>query len=119
MAEKVILGLIEPVRIIGRNGKTVQIPARIDTGATSSSIDINLARNMGLGPVTASRIVRSASGVKRRPVLKVKLIIKETLIEEEFSLAERHHMTYLALIGQNVLRKGNFLIDPCKRGSRI
>ncbi|MEK6900485.1 MAG: RimK/LysX family protein, partial [Nanoarchaeota archaeon] len=86
-----------------------------DTGATSSSIDYALARELQLGPVLRSKVVKSAAGIKKRPTIKVKVILKNTTIEEEFTLADRSHMTYKILIGQNVLRKGQFLIDPLKK----
>jgi len=35
-------------------------------------------------------------------------------IEDEFTLADRSHMTFPMLIGQNILTKGKFLIDPLK-----
>ena len=37
------------------------------------------------------------------------------VIEAEFTLADRAHMNYPLLIGQNILKKGNFLIDPNKK----
>src|SRR3990167_5601746 len=104
MKEKLILGLIEPVTIIGN--KEIIIKARIDTGATSSSMDHNLAEELGFGTAVSSKIVKSASGVKKRPIVKVKLILKNLEIEEEFTLADREHMTYPILIGQNILKKG-------------
>lgn len=88
--------------------------ARIDTGATSSSIDNKLANELGLVPITKSKIVKSAYGVKRRPVVKAKVKMDGFTIEEEFTLADRSHMTYKLLIGQNILKKGDFLIDPNK-----
>ena len=46
----------------------------------------------------------------------MKAIVKigDQEIEEEFTLADRSHMTYPVLIGQNILKKGNFMIDPNK-----
>ena len=115
MKDKVILGLIELVTVYGSKDREAKVLARIDTGATSSSIDYTLAGELQLGPVISSKIVKSASGVKKRPTIKVKIILKGTKIEEEFTLADRSHMTYRILLGQNVLKKGNFLIDPLKK----
>jgi len=113
--ERVILGLAEEITIIGAEGKEDRVIARIDTGATSSSIDLNLAAKLGLGPITRSKIVKSASGIKKRPIVRAKVKMNGSVIEEEFSLADRSHMTYSALIGQNILKEGNFLIDPNKQ----
>ncbi len=114
MENKVILGLIETVKVTGNNGKETQLKVRIDTGATASSIDANLAQELELGPVIRSKIVKSASGVEERPIMKAKIILKDIEMDEEFTLADRSHMTYPVLIGQNILKKGNFLIDPLK-----
>lgn len=115
MKDKVILGLIEQVTVYGGKERQAKVLARIDTGATSSSIDYTLAGELLLGPVISSKVVKSASGIKKRPTIKVKIILKGTKIEEEFTLADRSHMTYRILLGQNVLKKGNFLIDPLKK----
>jgi hypothetical protein len=115
--DRIILGLTEPITI--RNGeKEINLVARIDTGATSSSIHSELAKKLNLGPVVRTKLVKSASGVETRPIMKANLILKDLNLEEEFTLADRSHMTYQVLIGQNILKKGNFLIDPLKGGKQ-
>ena len=113
MGERYILGLIEEVILIGNN-KEEQLVARIDSGAITSSIDLNLAKKLDLGPTIRSRIVKSASGVGERPIVEAKIKINNNLIKNEFTLADRSHMTYPILIGQNILKQGRFLIDPLK-----
>ena len=114
MAEKrTILGLVEKITVVGPESGE-KVIARIDTGATASSIDLKLSTKLGLGPITRTKIVKSASGVKRRPIIKTKVKIGNKEIEGEFTLADRAHMTYPVLIGQNILKDGKFLIDPCK-----
>ena len=114
MAERKVLGFAEPVILLGNDEKEENVIARIDTGATSSSIDINLAKKLNIGPIIRSKIVKSASGIRKRPMVKAKVNLNGTLIEEEFTLADRSHLTYQMLIGQNILKKGKFLIDPLK-----
>ena len=118
MENRVILGVTEKVTIIGNNNKEEEVIARIDTGATSSSIDINLALKLSLGPVTRLKVVKSASAVGKRQLIKAKVKIHDIEMEEEFTLADRSHMTYPILIGQNILKKGNFLIDPLRQVKR-
>jgi len=118
MENRVILGVTEKVTIIGNNKKEEEVIARIDTGATSSSIDINLALKLSLGPVTRLKVVKSASAVGKRQLIKAKVKIHDIEMEEEFTLADRSHMTYPILIGQNILKKGNFLIDPLRQVKR-
>ena len=115
MKDKVILGLIEHVAVYGSKGREAEVLARVDTGATSSSIDYTLAGELQLGPVISSKIIKSASGIKKRPTIRVKISLKGITLEEEFTLADRSHMTYRILLGQNILKKGNFLIDPLKK----
>ncbi len=111
--KRTILGLTEIITVVGPNGSE-NVVARIDSGATASSIDLDLSTKLGLGPITRTKIVKSASGVERRPIIIVTVNIGSQDIEGEFTLADRNHMTYPVLIGQNVLKKGNFLIDPNK-----
>lgn len=113
MAKRPVLGLTTPVQIRSNN-KEEKITARVDTGATSSSIDTSLALALNLGPALKSRVVKSASGVKERPIIKAEVNINGSIIEAEFTVADRKHMTYKMLIGQNILKQGNFLIDPHK-----
>ena len=110
--KRVILGLTQEISVMGSLGKEYTVIARIDTGATASSIDAVLAEKWGLGPVMKTKIIKSASGVRSRPVVKVKIKLHSLLLEEYFNLADRAHMTYQVLLGQNILKKGNFLIDP-------
>ena len=42
MSERVVLGLIENIVLLNNNQEE-KVTARIDTGATTSSIDLNLA----------------------------------------------------------------------------
>ena len=115
MADRPTLGLTEPVIVFGNNEHKEEVLARIDSGATASSIDLNVAAKLELGPITRSKVVKSASGIGKRPIVMAKIIIQGVEMEEEFTLADRSHMTYPLLIGQNVLRKGEFMIDPLKK----
>ena len=109
---KVIIGLTENVTIM--NGKEIKnITARIDTGATKSSIDSKLAASLSLGPIIKTRIIKSAHGHALRPIIKVRIRLAGIIIKKEFTVADRAHMKYKILIGQNILKK-KFLIDPSK-----
>ena len=87
--------------------------AKIDTGATKSSIDTNLAAKLRLGPVIKSKLIKSAHGSKLRPIIEATIELAGNVIKSEFTLADRAHMKYSILIGQNILKHG-FLIDPSK-----
>ncbi|MBI2646978.1 ATP-dependent zinc protease [Candidatus Woesearchaeota archaeon] len=109
---KVVIGLTEKVDIIHPSGKK-RVIAKIDTGATKSSIDANLAAELKLGPVIKSKLVKSAHGSKLRPIIEATIELASKKIGSEFTLADRAHMKYRILIGQNILKDG-FLIDPNK-----
>jgi hypothetical protein len=44
---KKIIGTVEKIKLTGINGKSVTVEAKIDTGADSTSIDIELAKELG------------------------------------------------------------------------
>jgi len=44
---KRVIGSIEKITLIGKNGKEIEVEAKIDTGADSTSIDIELAKELG------------------------------------------------------------------------
>ena len=110
--EKKIIGLTLRVVIFGKNGKK-EVVARVDTGATKSSIDKALAKEIELGPALAHVRIKSAHGIRYRPVIIADVLIAGEIRHAEFNIAEREHMKYKILIGQNILKRG-FLIDPSK-----
>lgn len=46
-----VIGTVEKVKLTGKNGEEVTIEAKIDTGAMSTSIDVELGRKLGFGDV--------------------------------------------------------------------
>lgn len=49
LSGKHVIGIIEKVKFIGKNGIEIEVEAKIDTGADSSSIDRKLAEELGFG----------------------------------------------------------------------
>ena len=90
--------------------KKVRIICRVPRAIESSEI---LAQELKLGPIITSKFVKSAHGNMLRPVVEVTIVIAGKTIKEQFTLADRHHLKYAILIGQNILKHG-FLIDPSK-----
>ena len=109
---KTIIGLTEHVTVAGLTGQK-QVVARIDTGASRSSIDAGLAKELESGPAFKQSLVRSVHGSSTRHVVRMKLVVAGREFTASFGLADRAHMKYKVLIGRNVLRKG-FLIDTGK-----
>jgi hypothetical protein len=111
--KKTVVGLVEPVRVTGPTGRSREVLARIDSGATKSSIDVKLAAELSLGPILKAKMIKSASGKSLRPVVEAKVALADQEFKTELTIADRADMKYSLLIGQNILNKG-FLIDPAK-----
>jgi len=108
--KRIIIGLIENITL--ENGVTYK--AKIDTGADSSSIDKNLLQKLGEKKIDSHRIVKSALGRTKRPTVKLEVLFQEKKFSEKFSVADRSNLRYKILIGQDILKKEGFLIDPIK-----
>lgn len=108
MVERPVVGYIEDIKI---RGKT--IPAKIDTGADVSSIDIGLAAELRLGPIIKKSRIRSPHGKTRRAVISVDFSIVGKETKGSFSLSDRHRLKYKVLIGKNILSQG-FIVDSLK-----
>jgi len=110
---KKLIGLIEPIKIIGE--KIVETTALFDTGAKITSIDHELAAKAKVGPVLRTQKVKApiTKEVEQRPVVKAKIEINGKVYEAEANLNDRSHMKYPVIIGRNVIQ-GNFIIDISK-----
>lgn len=106
--DKKIIGVSETITVKG-----MKVLARIDTGATKSSIDKKLAAELKLGPVMEKKLIKSAHGTMLRPIINVQFTLAGKKMTEKFTIADRTHLRYKVLIGRNALIKG-FLVDPSK-----
>lgn len=50
---KKIIGTVEKIKLIGKNEKEIEVEAKIDTGAYSTSIDIEVAKQLGYEEIIA------------------------------------------------------------------
>ena len=64
-----------------------------------------------LEPDSNKRSDEQAHGGTIRPIMKVEFQLAGRKLKQEFTIADRSHMKFEVLIGQNALKKG-FLIDP-------
>ena len=110
---RIIVGLTENIKLISSEGLNEEVVAKVDTGATKSSIDTKLAKKLKLGPIIKSKMIKSAHGNRARPIIEAEILLADRQIKSEFTLADRSHMKYKVLIGVNILKEG-FLVDPSK-----
>ncbi|MCF7798275.1 RimK/LysX family protein [Candidatus Woesearchaeota archaeon] len=115
--EQHIIGFTEPV-LCTSNGKHIQVRARIDTGASKSSIDEKLAKELGLGPILGEKTIRNAHGSSSRKFVDVTIELAGRKFTEHFTIADRSTMRFPVLIGRNILRKG-FLINPKRKARKV
>jgi hypothetical protein len=136
MESKEVIGLIENTEFFSLTdySRLVKMKAKVDTGATRSSIDYSFAKKLGLigskdDFLSATeyfkktnvrrkrnisfRKVWSAIGFDIRPVIYARLLIRGKIYKASFTISDRSKMKYKVLLGQNILKKG-FLIDPNK-----
>ncbi len=131
-----IIGEVEPVTIV-KAGLT--LPARIDTGATTSSLDARdiqkferdgkkwvrftlLDRRSGKKVQVEGRLTRTVEITRHgtdpqyRPVIKLKAALGKVELYREFSLTDRSAFTYPVLIGRNFLG-GEFIVDVTRKNT--
>jgi hypothetical protein len=125
-ADRVTIGLVEEVILLPWG---VKMPARIDTGAATSSLDVRdlkvkdkvaefrLPEKYGGAaislPVKAWQVIRSAEARDRRPVVEVELCVGPKQLRARVNLNNRSQVQYPFLIGRNILQE-NFLVDCMK-----
>jgi len=125
-AEKITVGLVEDVILLPWK---VKLPARIDTGAATSSLDareVQIKDNViefslpekygGLRlslPIVDWRTVRSAGARERRPVVEIEFCLGPKHMRARVNLKDRSQVKYPFLIGRNAL-KDNFVVDCMK-----
>jgi hypothetical protein len=135
MNEKQLIGAVEKIHFPGLNST---LKSRIDTGATTSSID---ARNIKYlerdgqrwvrfdffhpenntidsYEYPVSRVIRvkqaNTEDVERRPVIELHFNLGNISQSAQFSLTDRKHLDFSALIGRNIL-KDLMLVDVSKK----
>ena len=115
MLRKRVIGLVEKVKISGKNGTVVK-RAIFDTGATRTCVDIKTAAKAGLGPIISSVKVKSASslrGYTRRAIAEATIIVRGKKIKTGVNLEDREGLPYQVLIGRDIIHN-NFVIDVSK-----
>jgi hypothetical protein len=121
--EKTTIGAVEEVRLLKWG---IAIPARIDTGAATSSLDVcdfeikdnhvtfTLPDRCGGHktrlPLADLRHIQTGEGGRQRPVVELDICIGTRRVRAQVSLNDRSRLEYPFLLGRNVL-EGNFVVD--------
>ncbi|MGM0685046.1 MAG: RimK/LysX family protein, partial [Halobacteriota archaeon] len=89
--------------------------AKSDTGARRTSIDFDVAAEIGAGPIVDTVLVKSGSraGRQKRPVVEIDVKIGRQWQTVTASIENRNHMTYPVLLGRDVL--DGYHVDVRKR----
>ena len=104
MRKEYFIHLLEPVEICGETHI-----AKIDTGASRSSIDRRLASRLKLGPVIKEKKVKNSHGATVRQIVKTKVKIGNRVIPTTFTLADRKDLKFDLILGKNFLWRGFFI----------
>ncbi|MDS0284010.1 RimK/LysX family protein [Haloarcula onubensis] len=104
-SENVVVGYIEEVVVSGTRGNK-NVLAKSDTGATRTSIDAELAAEIGTGPILDIVKIKSGSlkSGRRRPVVDLVVGLGGTQHTVTASVEDRSHMDYPLLLGRDILK---------------
>ncbi|MGH8478531.1 MAG: ATP-dependent zinc protease family protein [Gammaproteobacteria bacterium] len=132
-----ILGRVEYVVM---EDVRMKLKARMDTGAAVSSIDAKIVEIKPAGDGSGEKAVfqikddegtikaiertvvewakikgKGTQEAVRRPVVRLDFCLGGKRLEGRINLADRSRYLYPVLIGRNILKTGEFLIDPRKK----
>ena len=111
--DSLILGKEELVELSAReSGETREVLAKIDTGAGYSSIDEDLAEDLGidLDDPEDEVEIESANGEEKRPLVGVRIRIAGRTLDTRVTVTDRSELSKDVLIGSRDL--DGFLIKP-------
>lgn len=115
--EPSVIGFTEEVVVSGTRG-TKHVLAKSDTGAARTSIDAQLAAEIGTGPITDIVRIRSGSvkSGKARPIVDVVIGLAGNQHTVSASVEDRGHMDYALLLGRDILE--HYHVDVTRRIDR-
>ncbi len=110
-----VIGIIQEVVVRGPSSE-ILVRAKVDTGATRTTLDTDLAKKLGLGPVLRHVRTRAAAAEhpEQRDVVSAVLVIAGETFEVHVAITDRKDMKYHMIVGMDVLRRSGFLISPRK-----
>jgi hypothetical protein len=100
--DSVILGKVELIELSAREGgETKEVQAKIDTGAGYSSIDRDLAEDLGLDldDPEAEVEIESANGGEKRPLVRACIRMAGRTLDTRVTVTDRSEPSKDVLIG--------------------
>ena len=107
--DPIVLTVVQQVTLTG-NGKSIEVEAKLDTGAYRTSIDKKLAEELDLKPTGEFVTVTSASGETKRPLYKATFMLGGKKVVSTCSVIDRSKMNFPVIVGRLDLK--GFLINP-------
>lgn len=139
--KQIIVGYVENIKIPKID---LALKAKLDTGATTSSIHAEIieaptleefrenggkkkqfvtfsivngnkqSKNLKKEIVRYVKIKKKEGGHLSRPVVSMEFCLAGELVKEDVNLSDRDNFNYDVLVGRNMLTKANILIDSSK-----
>ena len=111
--KRMIIGAVEEITVRGRR-KEVKVLAKIDTGASRTTIDMELAARAGLGPVLDTVRIRTAvcEHPETRALVDADIVIRGRKFDVPVAITDRQDMRFHAIVGMDILLRSRFLVDP-------
>ena len=109
LSGKRIIGIIEKIKVIGRNKKEIKVEAKIDTGAGFTAIGLDLARELGyLDTIDAyEKIYRDQGGWEKlkelTPVQRAKLFQKVPYLVDTAIIHSSHGTSYRPVVRVKII----------------
>ncbi|MBI4033213.1 MAG: hypothetical protein HY377_01740 [Candidatus Blackburnbacteria bacterium] len=103
----------EPVKVLSEDRERVEVIGKVDTGAWRTSIDRELAKNLGLlrkNNILWSKKFRSGLGIEKRDVINLTFFLAGRRIKTAASVANRGNLRVPIIVGRRDLK--GFLIKP-------
>lgn len=104
---RTVINVFETIELKSESGIWTPVEAKIDTGAYRTSIDLSLAKKLGI--YSPEKIIdtieyRNAIGrFQERPIINCTIKIAGIEIESKANVVDRSHMSYPVLVGRRDL----------------
>ena len=90
----------------------IEILAKVDTGAFSSSLDETFFKSLNLDEkVLKTKMVKNVHGEETRNVYEIDLIVKGVKVSSELNIFDRSQMKYQMILGRKDISKLDAIVD--------